>query len=114
MDSAFLIALVNPKDQWHQAAVGAGVLLGPARFVTTDEVLTEFLNALSGAGETLRRQAVASPHFSPATVARGRRCPRPQGARRKMARGVLDSTSRTFFERNAVDEGVFGTAAERW
>ena len=31
--------------------------LGPVRLVTTDEVLTEFLNALADGGEHLRRQA---------------------------------------------------------
>ena len=47
VDTVYWIAIANPKDQWRQAAEDAREQLGNARFVTTEEVLTEFLTALS-------------------------------------------------------------------
>jgi predicted nucleic acid-binding protein len=46
-DSHYWIALAKPRDQWEDAAKAARALLGEALIVTTDEVLTEFLAALS-------------------------------------------------------------------
>ncbi|MBW2343334.1 MAG: PIN domain-containing protein, partial [Deltaproteobacteria bacterium] len=46
-DSHYWIALAKPRDQWEKAAKAARELLGEALIVTTDEVLTEFLAALS-------------------------------------------------------------------
>ena len=55
-DSHYWIAIVNPRDQWTEAAKAARALLGEALIVTTDEVLTEFLAALRS-GEHMRKQA---------------------------------------------------------
>lgn len=57
-DTLCWIAITHAKDQWHQAAVTASRTLAGCRLVTTDEVLTEFLNAFAGAGQVLRREAV--------------------------------------------------------
>ena len=57
-DTVFWIALVRPNDQWRAVALKAKKDLGSVRLVTTDEVLTEFLAALSGGGERLRELAV--------------------------------------------------------
>lgn len=65
-DSHYWIAIVNPRDQWAESARTAKKLLGEALIVTTDEVLTEFLAALSG-GKIMRKQAA------------------------KMVRGILDN-----------------------
>jgi uncharacterized protein len=46
-DSHYWVAIVNPYDQWREAAKAAKSLLGDIIIVTTDEVLTEFLTALS-------------------------------------------------------------------
>ena len=58
VDTAYLIAITRQDDQWHGAAVEA--LRRPDRvsFVTTDEVLTEFLTALSRGSPHLRAEAV--------------------------------------------------------
>ena len=56
-DSLYWIAIVKPGDPWAGAATGAKTQIGQVRIVTTDEVLTEFLTALSGAGENLRGKA---------------------------------------------------------
>ncbi len=58
-DSLYWIAIVKPGDPWADAAARARAQLGPARIVTTDEVLTEFLTALSKSGENLRANAAA-------------------------------------------------------
>jgi len=55
-DSNYWIAIVNTNDQWSEAAKAARSLLGDIFIVTTDEVLTEFLTALSSI-EHMRRQA---------------------------------------------------------
>ena len=58
VDTVYWIATVLPADQWKEPAKKARDALGAVRLVTTDEVLTEFLAALSGHGENLRRLAV--------------------------------------------------------
>lgn len=46
-DTSYWIAWSNPRDQLHRAAREAVRLLGDAKLVTTDMVLTEFLTGLS-------------------------------------------------------------------
>jgi predicted nucleic acid-binding protein len=58
VDTVFYVALVRPGDQWQSRALQAKKALGTVRLVTTDEVLTEFLAALSAGGEHLRQLAV--------------------------------------------------------
>ena len=55
-DSHYWIAMVNPNDSWAKIAKAAKASLGEVFIVTTDEVLTEFLAALSR-GEHMRKQA---------------------------------------------------------
>lgn len=57
IDTGYLVAIANERDQWHGAAIAARRRLGSTRLVTTDEVLVEFLAAFSGAGRNVRRQA---------------------------------------------------------
>ncbi len=57
IDTAYLIASLNPKDQLRQAAEAAIDALGNAEFITTDFVLVELLNHFSGQGNFLRVQA---------------------------------------------------------
>jgi predicted nucleic acid-binding protein len=56
-DSHYWVAIVNPNDQWKGAAKSAKSLLGDVIIVTTDEVLTEFLTALSRSEYWRRRAA---------------------------------------------------------
>lgn len=60
VDTAYLIALARRNDQWHDTAVAARHRLGEAHLVTTDEVLTEFLTAMSKAGPGLRQDAAGT------------------------------------------------------
>jgi predicted nucleic acid-binding protein len=46
-DTLYWIGLVNPKDQWSNRVRQARKDLGVAKVITTQEVLTELLNALS-------------------------------------------------------------------
>jgi len=57
-DTLYWVAIVNPNDSWGKSAKEARLFLGSVRLLTTDEVLTEFLTALSKGGTGLRRQAV--------------------------------------------------------
>ena len=43
-DSLYWIALINPRDQWHEKAVEVVKSLGKITFVTTDNILEEVLN----------------------------------------------------------------------
>jgi len=55
-DSHYWIAIVKPGDQYAETAKTARASLGNAFIVTIDEVLTEFLTALSS-GAHMRKQA---------------------------------------------------------
>ena len=57
VDTAYWIALANPREQWASAAKKAREKLGDVLLVTTDEVLIEFLNMLSKRGPKLREVA---------------------------------------------------------
>lgn len=58
VDTVYWVATVRPGDQWSHAAKRAKAELGAILLVTTDEVLSEFLAALSGGGPPIRRVAV--------------------------------------------------------
>lgn len=53
-DSAYWIALINPKDQLRPRAIEVSRGLGDILIVTTDEVLTEVLNYFAESGEYFR------------------------------------------------------------
>jgi predicted nucleic acid-binding protein len=53
-DTFYWIALLNPRDQAHNLAVSVSKGLGAVRIVTTEEVLTEFLNFFGSRGSHLR------------------------------------------------------------
>ncbi len=55
-DTAYWIAVTNPKDQLNEAAQKARKRLGAAHLVTTDVVLIEFLDAFASSGKPVRRQ----------------------------------------------------------
>lgn len=57
-DTLYWVAIIRPGDQWERPATEARRQLGNVILLTTDEILTEFLSALSKGGATLRRQAV--------------------------------------------------------
>jgi predicted nucleic acid-binding protein len=56
-DALYWVALALPNDPWHVPALEACSRLGNVRLVTTDEVLSEFLTALSGSGSYYRIKA---------------------------------------------------------
>ena len=58
-DSVYWIAIINDQDQWHQMALDAQSRLSKGTIlVTTEEVLTEVLTALSGYGAYARKLTV--------------------------------------------------------
>jgi predicted nucleic acid-binding protein len=57
VDTAYLIAILNPDDELAESAATAHRKLGADGLVTTEEVLTEFLNAVAGAGPWARIRA---------------------------------------------------------
>ncbi len=57
-DTLYWLALVRPGDSWRGPAERARTTLGLARLVTTDEILAEFLAAVSAGGPLLWRKAV--------------------------------------------------------
>ncbi len=54
VDTVYWIATARPNDPWKDAATKARRELGRVRLVTTDEVLAEFLAALSRGRPRLR------------------------------------------------------------
>ena len=61
-DTFYWLALARPRDSWHTAARRWATANTSSRIVTTDEVLTEFLNALAGTGPLGRGHASATVH----------------------------------------------------
>ena len=59
-DTFYWLAMARPRDLWHVAARDWATANAATRLVTTDEVLTEFLNALAGAGPAARAYAAAT------------------------------------------------------
>jgi predicted nucleic acid-binding protein len=58
VDTFYLIALSNPRDQWHQRVVVFSQSLTDYRLYTVEEVLAEFLTFCSTAGTHIRAEAV--------------------------------------------------------
>lgn len=60
VDAGHLIALINPRDQWHEKAIaGAETVLGH-ELITTEDVLIEFLNFYCDDGPYMRGLAATS------------------------------------------------------
>lgn len=57
-DSFYWIALLDPNDEWHQRFKDFNRNLKSVHFLTTDEVLSEFLNFFSGYNSTMRLGAI--------------------------------------------------------
>ena len=56
-DTVYWGAILNPRHQYAEIAAGVRASLGAVHLVTTDEVLVELLNSLSGKGSGLRQAA---------------------------------------------------------
>ena len=61
-DTFYWLVLARPRDSEHAAARRWAAANASTTLVTTDEVLTEFLNALAGAGPAGRAHAAATVH----------------------------------------------------
>lgn len=61
-DTFYWLALARPRDAWHAAAWAWARANSSTLIITTDEVLTEVLNALANAGRTGRFHAAATIH----------------------------------------------------
>ncbi len=57
-DTAYWLALTNPFDQHHDQATRVSALLEHRRIITSEAVLTEYLNALADKGAAVRLAAV--------------------------------------------------------
>jgi predicted nucleic acid-binding protein len=57
-DACFWIALYSPHDQLHEKARDAISVVSKCRLVTSEMVLTEFLNGLADKGVAIRENAV--------------------------------------------------------
>lgn len=53
-DTFYWIALISPRDQWHQKAREVSPSLKDARLITSEPVLVELLNYFSGYGVEMR------------------------------------------------------------
>jgi predicted nucleic acid-binding protein len=59
VDTLYLVALFNPRDQWHDRAIEAANLVSETNLITTEDILVELLNFFSEYGEKARRGAVS-------------------------------------------------------
>ncbi|HET8636250.1 MAG TPA: PIN domain-containing protein [Acidobacteriaceae bacterium] len=56
-DTGYWIALLNSRDELHRKASDVSRNFAPTQIVTSEMVLTEFLNSFSGYGTSLRHAA---------------------------------------------------------
>ena len=56
-DTGYWIAILNPRDDLHQKASATALDYSPNQIVTSEMVLTEFLNSFSDYGPRLRQAA---------------------------------------------------------
>jgi predicted nucleic acid-binding protein len=56
-DTSYWIAILNPRDPLHEKAVALSQVHSSDQIVTTEMILTEFLNSFSNQGLFLRRAA---------------------------------------------------------
>ena len=61
-DAFYWVALIFPRDNSHARVRSFSATLGPARLVTTDEILTEVLNHFSHLGAYWRSKSAALVH----------------------------------------------------
>jgi predicted nucleic acid-binding protein len=61
-DTFYWLALARPRDAWHAVVWRWARANSATPIVTTDEILTEFLNALSRTGPAGRSYAAATVH----------------------------------------------------
>ena len=54
-DTLYFVALINPRDQWHQHAINAEAIAKTSRLVTTEAVLIEVLNFMASHRPALRK-----------------------------------------------------------
>jgi len=70
-DTSYWIALLNPRDNLHQKASATSREYHPEKIITSEMVLTEFLNSFSDYGPSLRQaaaKAVATLRNTPQVV----------------------------------------------
>ena len=58
-DSGYWIAMYDPPDSLHLEAAAVTKGLGSCRIVTSQMILVEFLNYMSGHGQSLREKAMS-------------------------------------------------------
>jgi predicted nucleic acid-binding protein len=61
-DAGYWIALFNPRDQLHAKAITVSTTLQGRPIVTSQMVLTEFLNHYAALGQPFRQRAVQVVH----------------------------------------------------
>jgi predicted nucleic acid-binding protein len=59
VDTLHLVALINPRDQWHSRSVEVEIATSDINIVTTEDVLIELLNFYAEHGEFKRRKVTA-------------------------------------------------------
>jgi predicted nucleic acid-binding protein len=55
VDTLYWIAMINPKDQWHEKAVEVKLVSEPFQSVTTESVLIEVANFFCAYGSEIRK-----------------------------------------------------------
>jgi predicted nucleic acid-binding protein len=59
-DTFWWIAVANPKDAWHARVLASEAVHPNVRFVTTEEILSEFLTWFAGTGPAGRALACST------------------------------------------------------
>lgn len=114
-DAGYWIALLNPKDGLHTKAREISAVLGRARIVTSEMVLTEVLNAFASKGEPLRKAACElvdrirsdpNAEIAPATSSAFRSALERYRSRTDKTWGLTDCTSFIIMEQMGITNAL--------
>lgn len=62
-DASYWIALLNPRDEFHEVAIRLSVELENSQIVTSEMVLTELLNHMAEYGSDMRRLVIDTVRY---------------------------------------------------
>ena len=114
-DTAYWIALLNPKDDLHDEVRRVSDTLGQSRIVTSEFVMVELLNSFAGGGAGARATAVdlgdrlrENPNVDlvPLSSALFRRAVDRYARRKDKAWSLVDCTSFLIMEERGITDAL--------
>lgn len=114
-DAGYWIALFNPRDALHTKAIAISQTIQAQSFVTSQMVLTEFLNHYASMGGQFRQRAVEvveqlqqdpAIHIVPQTSEQFEKALALYGQRKDKAWGLVDCASFLIMQEQGISQAL--------